>query len=89
MHASWSPDGSLLAVAFGAFVNLYDPLSSDLLQSLAAPFCKTVTKAHFIGQTGHYIAATGYKEVILWDVVSGSGAFWRNLLSYSPSYHSI
>ncbi|KAI0031417.1 WD40-repeat-containing domain protein [Vararia minispora EC-137] len=69
-HASWSPDGSLLAVSLGPFVAFYDPSSSCLVRVLAIrETCPMVTSAHFLGAGGRYLAVVGKRDVVLWDLV--------------------
>lgn len=72
-HSSWSPDASLLAVSFGPYLTLYDPLTNILRQSLTFPGCKAVRLAHFIGRSGRYLAVMGAKDLVLWDLVKQCG----------------
>ncbi|KAK7695299.1 hypothetical protein QCA50_002489 [Cerrena zonata] len=71
-HATWSSDGSILAVALGPNVALYDPLTTALIQTLASPECVKVISTAFIGRGSRYLAISGHRDVILWDLVSQS-----------------
>ncbi|KAI0274996.1 quinon protein alcohol dehydrogenase-like superfamily [Gloeopeniophorella convolvens] len=67
---SWSSDGSLLAVAFGVYVNIYDPSTNALLQSLTTPELRNrAASVHFLGNGGRYLAVVGLSDIVLWDLV--------------------
>ncbi|TRM66075.1 quinon protein alcohol dehydrogenase-like superfamily [Schizophyllum amplum] len=67
--SSWSPDGSLLAIATSSSVAIYDPTTTQLRQTLTAPECKSPTDACFLGTAGRYLAVAGGKDVVLWDLL--------------------
>ncbi|KAA1467968.1 WD40 repeat-like protein [Dentipellis sp. KUC8613] len=69
-HVSWSPDGSLLAVALGPYIVLYEPASNTLVQTLTTPECNQLSSVHFIGTAGRYLAAVSLFDIFLWDLVS-------------------
>jgi len=69
-HVSWSNDGSLIAVAAGTFVPIYDSITNALLQVLVASECGRVTSVHFLGSSGRYLAVAGGRDLVLWDLVS-------------------
>ncbi|TFY70555.1 hypothetical protein EVG20_g2453 [Dentipellis fragilis] len=69
-HVSWSPDGSLLAVALGPYIVLYEPASNTLVQTLTTPECNQLSSVHFIGSAGRYIAAVSLFDIFLWDLIS-------------------
>ncbi|VDB86572.1 unnamed protein product [Peniophora sp. CBMAI 1063] len=76
-HASWSPDGSLLAVSLGPYVAIYDATSTMLISALTArESCVSVVSAHFLGDSGRYITAVGQREVVMWDLISRR-VLWR------------
>jgi NET1-associated nuclear protein 1 (U3 small nucleolar RNA-associated protein 17) len=67
----WSPDGSLLAVGFGAYVAIYDPLSNALIRTFAASELRgPVRSVHFLGYEGRFLAVAGHSDVVLWDLVT-------------------
>ncbi|KZT02424.1 WD40 repeat-like protein [Laetiporus sulphureus 93-53] len=68
-HVSWSPDGSLFAVAMGTHICLYDEVTNSLEQVVTCTECGQISSAHFIGPNGRYIAAVGPRDLMLWDVV--------------------
>lgn len=72
-HISWSHDGSLLAVAFGQYVVLYDPSTAITFRTIVCPECEVVSSAHFIGKDSRYLAIRGQKDLVLWDLVTESG----------------
>ncbi|KAF8899035.1 WD40 repeat-like protein [Infundibulicybe gibba] len=75
--ATWSPDGSLLAVSIGPYITLYETASDSLLQTLTHPGCKNSTSLHFVGAGGRYLTATGKSTLFLWDLISQS-CIWRH-----------
>ena len=81
---SWSPDGSLLAVGFGAYVAIYDPPSNALIRTFATSELRgSVRSVHFLGHEGRFIAVAGRSDLVLWDLVTQKGKFHMHLtLSY-------
>ena len=73
--ASWSPDGSLLAVATSSSVAVYDPDTTQLRQTLTAPECKAPTDVSFLGTTGRYMAVAGGNDLVVWDLLFQTGMF--------------
>ncbi|KAI0715399.1 WD40 repeat-like protein [Earliella scabrosa] len=73
---SWSPDGSLLAVSVGSHVAVYEPDTNALCQVLTCPDCTVVSSVHFVGSSGRYLAVSGPRDVLLWDLVFQS-LRWR------------
>ncbi|KAI0756804.1 WD40 repeat-like protein [Daedaleopsis nitida] len=73
---SWSPDGSLLAVSVGSHVAIYEPDTNALCQVLTCPDCATVSSLQFVGSSGRYLAVSGPRDVLLWDLVYQS-LRWR------------
>ncbi|KAL7417577.1 hypothetical protein BDY24DRAFT_437908 [Mrakia frigida] len=76
--STWAPDASLLALAQGSVVTLWDPLTSVLRGTLScSEFAKTpkgsITKVEFVGEDGRWLVGTGAKKgVVVWDLVKGS-----------------
>ena len=79
-HTSWSHDGSLLAVAIGSSVVLYDPDTNAIQQSFLTQECRQPSEAHFIGRS-RYMAVMGGVDLVVWDIVSQSGAFHFDICS--------
>ena len=74
-YTSWSHDGSLLAIPIGGSVIIYDPNTNAVLQSFVIQECRQPSEAHFIGRSGRYLAIMGGVDLVVWDVLSQSGAF--------------
>lgn len=71
---SWTPDGSLLAVGFGAYVAIYDPPSNALIRTFSASELRgRVRSVHFLGSDGRFLALAGRSDVVLWDLVTEKG----------------
>jgi len=78
---SWSPDGSLLVVGYGAYVAIYDPLSNALIQAFAASELRgQVRSIHFLGNDGRFLAVAGLSDVVLWDLVTQKGKLYTYLI---------
>lgn len=88
-HASWSQDGSLIAVSLGPYVALYDPNTMLVVKTLSCPECSTVLSTHFIGRSGRYIAIRGQRDLVLWDLICDSGALLFEYLNKWPLAHSF
>lgn len=78
--ATWSRDGSLLAVVFGPHVALYHPVTNVLCQTLASSESELIKSAHFIGKEARYLALVGDHNVTLWDLLSHSVRWSYNTL---------
>lgn len=59
----------------GPNIALYDPLTTALIQTLASPECVKVISTAFINRGSRYLAISGHRDVILWDLVSQSGEY--------------
>lgn len=70
--AAWAPDGSLLAIVQGPFVTLWEPATNTMQQVLSCPEVRTARQCVFTGRGGRYLAVTGAKTLILWDLVMGT-----------------
>lgn len=70
---SWSPDSSLIAVAVGPYVTLYDPSTKLLRSSLTFPEGHSIQGVHFIGHLGRHLLASTARSLIMWDLVIGRG----------------
>ncbi|KAF9225467.1 WD40 repeat-like protein [Gyrodon lividus] len=71
-HASWSQDGTVLAVVIGSSVVLHDPSTNAVQQSFVCQECREPSQVHFIGSRGRYLAVMGGVDLVVWDVLSQS-----------------
>lgn len=85
-QARWSPDGSLLGVAQGPFLTIWEPLSNTLLASLSCPELKAGVNLAFLGKAGRFVAVTSTKTIVVWDLVK-SNVRWHK--TYDEGIHSI
>jgi hypothetical protein len=77
---AWSADGSLLAVAFGAYVVIYDPSSNALIRAFTTSELRgPVRVVHFLGNEGRFLAVAGRTDVVLWDLVTQKGKLSTHL----------
>lgn len=85
---SWSPDGSLLAVGFGAYVAIYDPPSNALIRTFTSSELRgPVRSVHFLGHDGRLLAVAGRSDVVLWDLVTQKGKLYMYLTFVMCSKH--
>ncbi|EIN13954.1 WD40 repeat-like protein [Punctularia strigosozonata HHB-11173 SS5] len=82
LHVSWSHDGSVLAVTYNVCVALYDPSSTGLRGVITSSECRSLIKAHFVGQTGRYLVLVAVNDLVMWDVVCQTSVWHRR--SSSP-----
>jgi NET1-associated nuclear protein 1 (U3 small nucleolar RNA-associated protein 17) len=74
---SWSPDGSLLAVGFGAYVAIYDPPSNALIRAFFTSELRgRIHFVEFLGTDGRFLAVAGRSDVVLWDLVTQKGKLY-------------
>ncbi|KAG9047512.1 hypothetical protein FS837_002097 [Tulasnella sp. UAMH 9824] len=74
LHLSFSPDGSVLAVAHGSYVTLWDGQSHALLYAISSLPFRKVNTVHFVGSNGRYLVVSGdSKDAIVWDVLKNKG----------------
>lgn len=72
-NALWSPDASLIAVAHGPSVTIWESLNNALLCNLTTPVVATASTLCFLGPSGRYLATSSRKcDVVLWDLVTRS-----------------
>ncbi|KAG8895691.1 hypothetical protein FRC01_012246, partial [Tulasnella sp. 417] len=70
LHFSFSPDGSVLAVAHGPYVTLWDGQTHALLYATSSLPFRKVHSVHFVGTSGRYLVISGdSKDAIVWDVL--------------------
>lgn len=78
--SAWSPDASLLAIAQGTCVTLWEPQTNALLHVVPVPTVASeaplqpidaVTALAFVGKGGRYLAAASAGALSVWDIVRG------------------
>lgn len=69
--ASFSQDGSLLAVAFAQTITLWDPHRMVLLKELSHPEDQNIKKLEFIAESP-YIVASSRRRVFVWSILDCS-----------------
>ncbi|PWN46911.1 WD40 repeat-like protein [Violaceomyces palustris] len=82
--SAWSPDGSLLAIAQGPYVTLWEPSSNVMQTVLACPELTEATNVLFTGRAGRYVVVAGAKSMVVWDLVCGT-VKWRSSSSSDAS----
>jgi NET1-associated nuclear protein 1 (U3 small nucleolar RNA-associated protein 17) len=76
IDASFSGDGSLLVIAFGAVVTLWNPTTNVLLQTLTQGF-DPLRSARIIGSSRFLVAVSG-DAMTLWDLFTLRARWTRN-----------
>lgn len=78
-EAVWSPDASLIAVAHGPSVTIWEPISNTLVSNLACAEADTVSGLCFLGASGRYLATYSGKDVITWDLLANTSMSYFGL----------
>ncbi|WFD42555.1 NET1-associated nuclear protein 1 [Malassezia psittaci] len=88
---TWSPDGSLLAIAQGVFITLWDPVSLVMQTRLAAPELGAAEQCVFVGRHGRFLAAVGSQRLLIWDLVGQRVVYAADYpaLGISPHRHGL
>eukprot|EP00743_Colponemidia_sp_Colp-15_P005541 GILK01005961.1.p1 GENE.GILK01005961.1~~GILK01005961.1.p1 ORF type:complete len:964 (-),score=206.41 GILK01005961.1:37-2928(-) len=69
-HAAFSADGSILAVAYGQIVTLWDPVSNTLLKTLShPPPSEQIQKLSFLGSSSA-LAVLTVDALYIWDLLT-------------------
>ena len=76
-----SPDGSLLAVAYGGHVVVYELSTNVPRVVLTCPELKEVLHVTFVGKSGRYIAAANRRAIVLWDLVTTNGELYLSVFA--------
>ena len=85
---SWTPDGSLLAVGFGAYVAIYDPSSNALIRAFVTSELRGRTRfVQFLGNEGRFLVVAGRSDVVLWDLVTQKGKLYTYLVLFNVQRH--
>ncbi|EKM61312.1 uncharacterized protein PHACADRAFT_180447 [Phanerochaete carnosa HHB-10118-sp] len=71
-RVAWSRDGSLMAVASGPYVTLYDPSTMLAVRIIICPECEFVSSVCFVGRTSRYLALRSHSDIALWDLITES-----------------
>ena len=79
-NASFSSDGSILAVAYGQVVTLWDPYSNSLHAVLTYPpsALHPIIQIEFLKKSPH-LAARSDSHVYVWDLMTCQGIFSFNI----------
>ncbi|WVW83264.1 hypothetical protein I302_105283 [Kwoniella bestiolae CBS 10118] len=76
--SAFSPDGTIVALAHGSVVTLWDVESNVLLKVFDTPSGLDIKKTGFVGDEGRYLVGAGQDTgVIVWDLLSCEVA-WSN-----------
>ncbi|KDN37155.1 WD40 repeat-like protein [Tilletiaria anomala UBC 951] len=67
---SFSPDGTLLAVAHGTAVTIWDLTSNAMRLAFVLPDVKSFYHVCIGGRRGRFVAASGGKIAIVWDLIT-------------------
>eukprot|EP01116_Phalansterium_solitarium_P023920 TRINITY_DN8595_c0_g1_i1.p1 TRINITY_DN8595_c0_g1~~TRINITY_DN8595_c0_g1_i1.p1 ORF type:complete len:1176 (+),score=463.09 TRINITY_DN8595_c0_g1_i1:143-3670(+) len=69
-HSAFSADGSLLAVAFGEVITLWNPATNVLLRELVAyPPTSEIRRVAFVPKSG-YLVASSRERLYVWDLLT-------------------
>lgn len=74
-QATWSPDGSILAVSHGRLVTVWSVTTNALYGTFTSSDVPEFSRLVFVGKNGRFIGASGSKAFVLWDLVSARRRF--------------
>ncbi|KAF7726185.1 WD repeat-containing protein 75 [Apophysomyces ossiformis] len=77
--AAFSDDGSILAVAFGPIITLWDPFQNTIQGILATSDVHHVTKLHFLPETPYLVSVTN-TTLAVWNILTCS-VWWEYNMS--------
>jgi WD40 repeat protein len=75
--AAFSPDATILALAHGESVTLWDVDTNSLLQAFDAGI--VASRVILAGSEGRYLVASGERGVCVWDLLSCESEFFKTL----------
>ena len=70
--ASFSADGSILAVAFGSLITLWDPYENCIRQVLAQPCEESINTLRFVGDSPYLLSASK-NRITVWNMLTCTG----------------
>jgi NET1-associated nuclear protein 1 (U3 small nucleolar RNA-associated protein 17) len=73
--SAFSPDGTIVALAHGPVISLWDTESNALLRTVDGGGVSDTKRLVFVGAEGRYLAAIGSKGLVVWDLLSCEGTF--------------
>lgn len=68
--ATFSEDGSILAVAFGQIITVWDPYLNSIQAVLAQPNPENVEKLSFLGDNCPYLVAKSKTHLYVWNMLT-------------------
>jgi len=77
LDSAFSPDGSLLAIAQGTFVTVWEPESNTMQTALSCPELRAARQVIFAGSGGRFLVVAGSQAIVVWDLVLGVIAWQR------------
>ncbi|KAJ3391817.1 WD repeat-containing protein 75 [Lobulomyces angularis] len=72
LYATFSCDGSILAVSYGQLITLWDPFNNLLQAVLTYPPPTNEIKEMLFSSKGHFLYARSTKSVYVWDLLTCS-----------------
>lgn len=71
IHSSaFSADGTIVALAHGSVISLWDVATCVLLRTLSAGHVTDLRLVTFVGKEGRYVVGAGKAGVAVWDLLS-------------------
>lgn len=75
--AAFAPDATIVALAHGGVITLWDVESNALLKTLDG-VVEGVCDVGYVGEEGRYLAAIGKKGLAVWDMLTCEGQLARD-----------
>jgi len=85
-HAAFSEDGSILAVAYGQIVTMWDPYTNTFQRALIhPPENRAVKKVEFLGGNSPFLVSITHDYLYVWNLLTCTG-MWEYPLCSQQSY---
>lgn len=73
VSSAFSADGTIVALAHGSVISLWDTATCALLRTLVAGQVADLRHVIFVGKEGRYIVGAGRSGLAVWDLLSCEG----------------
>lgn len=73
VSSAFSADGTIVALAHGSVISLWDTATCALLRTLVAGQVMDLRHVIFVGKEGRYIVGAGRCGLAVWDLLSCEG----------------
>lgn len=89
-HAAFSEDGSILAVAYGQIVTLWDPYTNTFQGVLVhPPENRAVKRVEFLGGNSPFLVSLTQDHLYVWNLLTCKGMYKYHLVCFYSIFRKI